>query len=146
MGGTHPEPGYDEVCTGATGHAEVVRVTFDPAQLSYRDLLAAFFAIHDPTTLDRQGNDVGTQYRSAIFWHTDEQKLVAGEVVRRLEAAKLWHAPIVTGIVPASTFYPAEDHHQKYFERVGAADPYCSGVIEPRVAKFREKFFDRLKR
>jgi peptide-methionine (S)-S-oxide reductase len=146
MGGTRPNPTYDDVCSGSTGHAEVVRVTFDPAQLSYRDLLAVFFTIHDPTTPNRQGNDVGTQYRSAIFWHTEEQKGIAEEVVRRLDAEKLWKAPIVTEIAPASTFYQAEDYHQEYFERVGAGNPYCSYVIEPKVAKFRKKFFDRLKR
>jgi peptide-methionine (S)-S-oxide reductase len=145
MGGTRPNPSYEDVCTGRTGHAEVVRVTFDPAQLSYRDLLAVFFTIHDPTTLNRQGNDVGTQYRSAIFWHTEEQKRAAEEVVRRLDAEKLWSAPIVTEIAPASTFYQAEDYHQEYFARVGGSNPYCSYVIEPKVAKFRKKFLDRLK-
>ena len=146
MGGERPNPTYEDVCTGRTGHAEVVRVTFDPAVLSYRDLLAVFFTIHDPTTRDRQGNDVGTQYRSAIFCHTEEQKRVAEEVVRRLDGEKLWSSPIVTQVVPASTFYQAEDYHQEYFERVGASNPYCSYVIEPKVAKFRKKFLDRLKK
>jgi peptide-methionine (S)-S-oxide reductase len=146
MGGTTPNPRYEDVCTGNTGHAEVVRVTFDPAQLSYRDLLAVFFTIHDPTTLNRQGNDVGTQYRSAIFFHSDEQKRIAAEVVKRLDGEKLWNGPIVTEIAPASTFYVAEDYHQEYFERVGASNPYCSYVVEPKVAKFRKKFFDRLKK
>jgi peptide-methionine (S)-S-oxide reductase len=146
MGGTTPNPSYEDVCTGSTGHAEVMRVTFDPAQLSYRDLLGVFFTIHDPTTPDRQGNDVGTQYRSAIFYHSDEQKRTAEEVVRRLAAEKLWSSPIVTQIVPASEFYVAENYHQEYFERVGAANPYCSYVIEPKVAKFRKKYFDRLKK
>jgi peptide-methionine (S)-S-oxide reductase len=146
MGGTTPNPRYEDVCTGNTGHAEVVRVTFDPAQLSYRDLLAVFFTIHDPTTLNRQGNDVGTQYRSAIFFHSDEQKRIAAEVMKRLDGEKLWNGPIVTEIAPASTFYVAEDHHQEYFERVGASNPYCSYVVEPKVAKFRKKFFDRLKK
>ncbi len=146
MGGTTPNPSYEVVCTGRTGHAEAVRVTFDPSQLSYRDLLGVFFTIHDPTTRDRQGNDVGTQYRSAIFYHSDEQKRMAEEVVRSLEAEKLWSSPIVTQIVPASEFYVAENYHQEYFERVGAANPYCSYVIEPKVAKFRKKYFDRLKK
>jgi peptide-methionine (S)-S-oxide reductase len=146
MGGTTPNPRYEDVCTGNTGHAEVVRVTFDPAQLSYRDLLAVFFTIHDPTTLNRQGNDVGTQYRSAIFFHSDEQKHIATEVVKRLDGEKLWNGPIVTEIAPASTFYVADDYHQQYFERVGASNPYCSYVVEPKVAKFRKKFFDRLKK
>ncbi len=146
MGGATPKPTYEDVCSGRTGHAEVVRVTFDPSVLSYRDLLAVFFTIHDPTTPDRQGNDVGTQYRSAIFCHSDEQESIAREVVKRLDAEKLWKAPIVTQIVPASEFHVAEDHHQEYFERVGASNPYCSFVIEPKVAKFRQKFFERLKR
>lgn len=146
MGGTTANPTYEQVCSGATGHAEVVRVTFDPGQLSYRDLLAVFFTIHDPTTPDRQGNDVGTQYRSAIFHHSEEQKRIAEEVVERLEAEKLWSAPIVTQIVPASTFHFAEPYHQEYFERVGASNPYCTYVIEPKVAKFRKKFVDRLRK
>jgi len=146
MGGARPNPTYEQVCSGATGHAEVVQVTFDPAQLSYADLLGVFFTIHDPTTLNRQGNDVGTQYRSAIFFHSDGQKRIAEEVVRRLDSEKLWKNPIVTEIAPASTFYIAEDYHQEYFERVGGGNPYCSFVIEPKVAKFRKNFFDRLKK
>ena len=146
MGGSRPNPAYEQVCSGTTGHAEVVRVTFDPAALSYRDLLAVFFTIHDPTTRDRQGNDVGTQYRSAIFYHSEDQKRVAAEVVRELGQQKLWRDPIVTEIVPATAFYVAEDYHQEYFDRVGAANPYCSYVIEPKVAKFRKAFVDRLKR
>ncbi|HET9580833.1 MAG TPA: peptide-methionine (S)-S-oxide reductase MsrA [Usitatibacter sp.] len=146
MGGTTPNPSYEDVCTGRTGHAEVVRVTFDPGQLSYRDLLSVFFTIHDPTTRDRQGNDVGTQYRSAIFYHSPEQKRIAEEVIERLDAEKLWSAPIVTQVVPASAFYIAEDYHQEYFQRVGASNPYCSYVIEPKVAKFRRKFAERLRK
>lgn len=146
MGGSRPDPTYEQVCSGASGHAEVVRVTFDPAALSYRDLLAVFFTIHDPTQLNRQGNDVGTQYRSAIFHHSEEQKRDAEAVVAGLTREKLFPAPIVTEIVPASTFYMAEDHHQEYFERVGAGNPYCSFVIEPKVAKFRKHFVERLKR
>ena len=146
MGGSTPKPNYDDVCSGRTGHAEAVRVTFDPTQLSYRDLLAVFFTIHDPTTLNRQGNDAGTQYRSAIFYHSEEQKRAAEEMVKRLDGEKLWKSPIVTGIAPASEFHVAEDYHQEYFERVGAANPYCSYVIEPKVAKFRQKFFERVKK
>ena len=146
MGGESANPTYEQVCSGQTGHAEVVQVTFDPAELPYRDLLAVFFTIHDPTTLNRQGNDIGTQYRSAIFHHSDAQRMVAEEVVAKLTREKLFGAPIVTEIVPASTFYRAEDHHQEYFERVGARNPYCSYVIEPKVAKFRRHFVERLKR
>ena len=145
MGGADPKPTYEAVCGGDTGHAEVVRITFDPAEVSYRDLLSVFFAIHDPTTPNRQGNDVGTQYRSAIFFHTPEQEREAREVVARLTEQKLFRAPIVTEIVPASTFHVAEDYHQEYFARVGAANPYCSYVIEPKVAKFRKHFLERLK-
>ena len=146
MGGKTPNPNYEQVCSGTTGHAEVVRVTFDPDQVSYEDLLSVFFAIHDPTTPNRQGNDVGTQYRSAIFTHTPEQKRAAEAVVRRLTDERIFSAPIVTEVVPASQFHVAEDHHQEYFQRVGAGNPYCSYVIEPKVAKFRKHFVERLKR
>src|SRR4051812_659786 len=146
MGGKSPNPTYDEVCSGRSGHAEVVRVTFNADEVSYEDLLAVFFTIHDPTTLNRQGNDVGTQYRSAIFHHTPEQKRIAEQVVANLDKGKLFGAPIVTEIAPAATFHVAEDSHQEYFARVGAGNPYCSYVIEPKVAKFRKKYFDRLKR
>jgi len=146
MGGSTPGPTYEEVCGGTSGHAEVVRVTFDPAVLSYRDLLSVFFAIHDPTTKDRQGNDVGTQYRSAIFHHSEEQKRDAEEVVRRITNEKIFRDPIVTEIVPASQFHLAEDYHQEYYQRVGASNPYCSYVIEPKVAKLRKHFVERLKR
>ena len=146
MGGHTPDPTYEDICRGDTGHAEVVRVTFDPAEVSFRDLLSVFFTIHDPTTPDRQGNDVGTQYRSAIFFHTPEQEREAREVVEKLTREKLFRDPIVTQIVPASQFHQAEDYHQEYFERVGARNPYCSFVIEPKVAKFRKHFVERLKR
>jgi peptide-methionine (S)-S-oxide reductase len=146
MGGKTPNPNYEQVCSGTTGHAEVVRVTFDPDVVSYEDLLSVFFAIHDPTTPNRQGNDVGTQYRSAIFTHTPEQKRAAEAVVRRLTDERIFSAPIVTEIVPASQFHVAEDYHQEYFQRVGAGNPYCSYVIEPKVAKFRKHFVERLKR
>jgi len=146
MGGDSLNPSYEDICTGDTGHAEVVRVTFDPAVVGFRDLLAVFFTIHDPTTPDRQGNDVGTQYRSAIFFHSPEQERAAREVIARLSAEKLWANPIVTEVVPASTFWQAEDYHQRYFERVGSQNPYCTFVVEPKVAKFRKHFTDRLKK
>jgi len=146
MGGDSPNPSYEDICTGDTGHAEVVRVTFDPAVVGFRDLLAVFFTIHDPTTPNRQGNDVGTQYRSAIFFHTPEQELAARETVARLDARKLWANPIVTEVVPATTFWQAEDYHQEYFQRVGSQNPYCTFVVEPKVAKFRKHFTDRLKK
>jgi peptide-methionine (S)-S-oxide reductase len=146
MGGKTPNPNYEEVCSGASGHAEVVRVTFDPAELSYRDLLSVFFAIHDPTTPNRQGNDIGTQYRSAIFYHSEEQKRDAEAVIAKLAEERIFRAPIVTEVVPASPFHLAEDYHQEYFQRVGGGNPYCSYVIEPKVAKFRKHFVERLKR
>ncbi|MCM2329004.1 MAG: peptide-methionine (S)-S-oxide reductase MsrA [Lysobacter sp.] len=146
MGGDSAHPSYEDICTGATGHAEVVRATFDPAVVGYRDLLAVFFTIHDPTTPDRQGNDVGTQYRSAIFFHSPEQERAAREVIAKLAAEKLWAAPIVTEVVPATTFWQAEDYHQEYFARVGSQNPYCTFVVEPKVAKFRKHFTDRLKK
>jgi peptide-methionine (S)-S-oxide reductase len=146
MGGSTPNPTYEQVCGGHTGHAEVVQLTFDPDIVTFEELLAVFFTIHDPTTLNRQGNDTGTQYRSAIFFHSPGQERVAREVVARLEKEKLWGRPIVTQIEPASKFYVAEAYHQEYFERVGASNPYCSVVIEPKVAKFRKHFVERLKR
>ena len=145
MGGATPNPTYEQVCGGRTGHAEVVQVTFDPDVLDYQDLLGVFFTIHDPTTLNRQGNDVGTQYRSAIFFHSPGQEQVAREVIAGLTRDRLWGGTIVTEVVPASKFYIAEDYHQEYFARVGGSNPYCSVVIEPKVAKFRKKFLDRLK-
>jgi len=144
MGGSIENPTYEQVCRGDTGHAEVVRVTFDPAIVSFKDLLQVFFVIHDPTTLYRQGNDVGTQYRSAIFYHTPQQKADAEEVIARLNAAKLWSSPIVTELTPASTFYMAEGYHQEYFAR-NPYQPYCQAVVAPKVAKFRKHFLERLK-
>ena len=145
-GGTVSDPSYKAVCTGATGHAEVVQVTFDPEVASFEDILGVFFTIHDPTTLNRQGNDVGTQYRSAIFYHSPEQKAAAQAVMARIAKDAIFGArKVVTELVPAATFYPAEDYHQRYFERVGGANPYCSYVIEPKVAKFRKHYMDRLK-
>ena len=146
MGGKSPNPSYEEVCSGTSGHAEVVRVTFDPNEVSYRDLLAVFFSIHDPTTLNRQGNDAGTQYRSAIFYHSDEQKRAAEEVIAKLTRERLFRDPIVTEVAPAGQFHVAEEYHQEYFARVGAGNPYCSYVIEPKVSKFRKHFVERLKR
>jgi peptide-methionine (S)-S-oxide reductase len=146
MGGKTPKPTYQEVCGGASGHAEVVQVAFDPAVVSYEDLLGIFFTIHDPTTLNRQGNDVGTQYRSAIFYHSPQQELIANQVVAKLAANKVFSQPIVTAIVPAAPFHMAEAGHQEYYQRIGGGDPYCSFVIDPKVAKFRKKYFDRLKR
>jgi len=144
-GGHVRNPSYHEVCTGATGHAEVVQVTFDPKVISFRELLEVFFTIHDPTTLNRQGADVGTQYRSAIFYHGPEQKATAGQVLREIEAAKIWPAPIVTEVTPFTAFYPAEDYHQEYFAR-NPDQGYCMVVIAPKVAKFRKQYLSRLKK
>ena len=146
MGGRSPKPTYEEVCGGASGHAEVVQVGFDPAVLAYEDLLAVFFSIHDPTTLDRQGNDIGTQYRSAIFTHSPEQRRIAEKVVANLTEGKVFSRPIVTEITPACEFHVAEGYHQEYYQRTGGSNPYCTYVIDPKVAKFRKAFFDRLKR
>jgi peptide-methionine (S)-S-oxide reductase len=144
-GGTTPNPSYEQVCSGTTGHAEVVQVTFDPDAISFRELLGVFFTIHDPTTLNRQGGDVGTQYRSAIFYHTPVQRAIAAEVIREPEAEGLWDAPIVTELTPLTTFYPAETYHQDYFNR-NPYQPYCAAVIAPKVAKFRSKYLERLAR
>lgn len=145
MGGKTANPSYEDICTGATGHAEVVQVKFDPAVISLRDILEVFFAVHNPTTLNRQGNDVGTQYRSAIFHHTPQQKQVAEEVIDSVGNGKVWDAPIVTEVVPAVTFYPAEDYHQEFFRR-NPHQGYCMAVVSPKVSKFRQKFAARLKR
>jgi len=144
-GGTVPMPTYEQVCSGLTGHAEVVRITFDPSVISFRDLLNVFFTIHDPTTLNRQGNDVGTQYRSAIFYHSPEQKAVAEEVIAELNNAKIWANPIVTEVTAAGPFYPAENYHQEYFAN-NPYQPYCRAVVAPKVNKFRKQFFDQLKK
>lgn len=143
-GGRAPNPTYEAVCGGDTGHAEVVRVTFDPSVLSYRDLLRVFFTIHDPTTRDRQGNDVGTQYRSVIFADSSEQRADADAVVAELSAQGLWRDPVVTEIADPAPFYPAETYHQDYFSRNGN-QPYCAYVVAPKVAKFRKAFRERLK-
>lgn len=143
-GGTATNPSYEEVCTGRTGHAEVVQVTFDPATLAYRDLLQVFFAIHDPTTLNRQGADDGTQYRSAIFVHSPEQEAVAREVIADLGRSGIWDSPIVTEVTPLTAFYPAEGYHQEFFRR-NPGQSYCRLVIAPKVAKFRKEHLARLK-
>lgn len=144
-GGRVQNPSYEQVCTGSTGHAEVVQITFDPDEVSFRDLLDVFFTIHDPTTLNRQGADVGTQYRSAIFYHSPEQKVVAEETIQELTASHLWSDPIVTEVAPLGTFYPAEAYHQEYF-RHHPDQGYCRVVIAPKVAKFRKHYLERLKR
>jgi peptide-methionine (S)-S-oxide reductase len=144
-GGNVQSPSYAQVCDGNTGHAEVVQVTFDPQVLSYKDLLKVFFTIHDPTTLNRQGNDVGTQYRSAIFYHNGEQKKIAEEVIQEITAAKIWNHPIVTEVTSFSQFYIAEDYHQEYFKN-NPFQGYCRVVIAPKVTKFRHSFADQLKK
>jgi peptide-methionine (S)-S-oxide reductase len=143
-GGTVPDPTYEQVCTGTTDHAEVVQVTFDPEDVSFREILEVYYSIHDPTTLNRQGADVGTQYRSVIFYHTPEQKRVAEEVIAQLDEAGVWDDPIVTEVTPASAFYAAEDYHQEYFRR-NQGQPYCQIVVAPKVAKFRKQHLDKLK-
>jgi len=143
-GGSVANPTYEQVCSGNTGHAEVVQISFDPSTITYHELLEVFFTIHDPTTLNRQGNDVGTQYRSAIFYHTPEQKSTAEEVMAELAAQGLWDHPIVTQLTPLEKFYRAEDYHQEYF-RSNPNQPYCAVVIAPKVAKFRSRFLERLK-
>jgi len=143
-GGKAPNPTYDEVCGGRTGHAEVVRIVFDPAVVTFRELLLVFFTIHDPTTKDRQGNDVGAQYRSVIYCQTPEQRADAESVIAGLARNGLWHDPIVTEIADAATFYPAEIYHQEYFERNGR-QPYCQAIVAPKVAKFRKQFVNQLK-
>ena len=143
-GGTVPAPTYEQVCTGATGHAEVVQVSFDPTVVSFREILEIYFSIHDPTTLNRQGADVGTQYRSVIFYHTPEQKRVAEEVIAQLEEAGIWDDPIVTEVESSSAFYEAEDYHQEYFQS-NKGQPYCQVVVAPKVAKFRKQHLDKLK-
>ncbi|MBX3065685.1 MAG: peptide-methionine (S)-S-oxide reductase MsrA [Anaerolineae bacterium] len=144
-GGHVLNPTYRQVCDGTTGHAEVVQITYDPEEVSFRDLLGVFFTIHDPTTLNRQGNDVGTQYRSAIYYHTPEQKQIAEEVIADLTAQKLWNNPIVTEVTPIDKFYMAEDYHQEYFKH-NPNQGYCQFVVAPKVAKFRKHYFTQLKK
>lgn len=144
-GGQIRNPDYRAVCEGTTGHAEAVQIEFDPAVICYRDLLRVFFTIHDPTTLNRQGVDVGSQYRSAIYHHTPAQRDDAGAVIRELTEARIWDDPIVTEVVPAGEFYPAEAHHQGYFRR-NASQSYCAAVVAPKVAKVRAKYSSRLRK
>ena len=143
--GTSANPTYQQVCTGKTGHAEAVQVRFNPSKISYREILEIFFSVHDPTTLNRQGADVGTQYRSAVFYHNEQQKAVAEELIGELNKAHVWKKPIVTQIVPLDTFYPAEDYHREYFSR-HSEQAYCQMVISPKINKFRKQWAKRLKR
>lgn len=143
-GGNIPRPAYHEVTSGRTGHAEAVQITFDSEKVSYQELLNIFFSIHDPTTLDRQGADVGTQYRSAVFYHSDEQKHITEQIITDLERQEIWKNPIVTRVVPFEAFYPAEDYHQEYFKN-NPHQAYCQVVIAPKLAKFRKQFASRLK-
>ena len=143
-GGPVPDPSYKAVCGGTTGHAEVVQITFDPAVISFRELLDVFFVVHDPTTRNRQGNDVGTQYRSAVFFHSPEQKATAEAVIADVNAKMLWPDPIVTDVVPLEKFYKAEDYHQHYFQ-TNPDQPYCQYVVNPKVAKARQAFAGMMK-
>ena len=143
-GGTVPNPSYGQVCTGTTGHAEAVRIKFDPKEISYKGILEIFFAMHDPTTLNRQGADVGTQYRSIIFYHNQEQKEIAHEVIWEIEGARIWSKPIVTEVVPFKEFYRAEDYHQEYYVK-NITQPYCQIVIAPKLVKLREHYREKLK-
>jgi peptide-methionine (S)-S-oxide reductase len=143
-GGTTVNPTYQQVCTGMTNYAEVVQIKFDPTVISFKELLEVFFSIHDPTSLNRQGADVGTQYRSAIFFHSPEQEEIARQVLREFTEEKIWDLPVVTEIVPLEKFYPAEDYHQEYFAK-NPGQGYCQMVVAPKVAKFRKKFAARLK-
>ena len=144
-GGHVTDPTYEAVCSGTTGHAEVVQIAFDPDMVSFRELLEVFFTIHDPTTLNRQGNDVGTQYRSAIYHHDEEQRLIADEVIEEMTVAGVWDDPIVTEVTALDTFYEAEEYHQRYFEK-NPFQPYCFVVVRPKVSKFRKKFVSKLKK
>jgi peptide-methionine (S)-S-oxide reductase len=144
MGGHVDNPTYRQVCSGDTGHAEVVKITFDPKQITYRDLLEVFFAVHDPTTLDRQGNDAGEQYRSVIFYTSDEQEAEAEEMIAVLNATKAFPQPVVTSVEPAAQFYPAEDYHQEYYDN-NATQPYCQFVIAPKLKKFEKKFGEKMR-
>lgn len=144
-GGRRENPTYQQVCSGATGHAEVIQIKFNPEEISFRDILRVFFTVHDPTTLNRQGGDVGTQYRSAIFYHSPEQKQIAHEVIEEITAERIYDNPIVTEVTEFAEFYPAEDYHQEYFAN-NPTQPYCAAVVAPKVRKFRDKFADRLKK
>jgi len=144
-GGAVHNPTYRDVCSGSTGHAEVIQITFEPAVITFRELLEVFFTIHDPTTLNRQGADIGTHYRSVIFYHSPEQKTVAEQVMREVEGTGVWPGPIVTQLQPAPLFYKAEEYHQNYYAQ-NPEQPYCRAVVEPKVVKLRKKFFEKLKR
>ena len=144
-GGSVPNPSYEMVCTGTTRHAEVVQITFDSKVISFKQILQVFFTTHDPTTLNRQGPDVGTQYRSAIFYHSPEQKATSEQLIAELEASRVWDHPIVTEVTPFERFYPAETYHQEYFKR-NPDQAYCRVVIAPKVAKFRKRYLDELKK
>jgi peptide-methionine (S)-S-oxide reductase len=144
-GGHTENPTYREVCSETTGHAEVAQITFDPAVISFKEILQVFFAVHDPTTLNRQGNDIGSSYRSAIFYHDENQKRIAEEVIKEVTAEGVYDDPIVTEVTAFDKFYPAEDYHQEYFLN-NPNQPYCAAVVAPKVAKFRKKFVDRLKK
>lgn len=144
-GGQVLNPTYEQVCSGRTGHAEVVQITYDPNVISYRDLLNVFFTIHDPTTLNRQGADVGTQYRSVIYYHNEEQKAIAEEVMQEISSAGIWRSPLVTELKPLPTFYAAEQYHQNYFAN-NPFQPYCQVVVAPKVSKVRKQFMEKLKR
>jgi peptide-methionine (S)-S-oxide reductase len=143
-GGNLPNPSYEDVCNSDTGHAESIQISFDPSIVSYADLLRIFFTTHDPTTLNRQGADVGTQYRSVIFYHNPEQEKIARQVIQEFENSKVWKKPIVTEVAPFKEFYKAEDYHQEYYAR-NSRQPYCRVVIEPKIAKLREHYRERLK-
>ena len=144
-GGHTENPTYREVCSETTGHAEVTQIKFDPGVISFADILRVFFAVHDPTTLNRQGNDIGTSYRSAIFYHTPEQKQTAEEIIKEVTEAGIYDNPIVTEVTAFDKFYPAEDYHQEYFAN-NPTQPYCAAVVAPKVAKFRKQFVSRLKK
>ena len=143
-GGKIANPSYESVCSGRTGHAEAIHIKFNPKVISYKELLEIFFTIHDPTTLNRQGNDIGTQYRSSIFYHSLEQKLTAETVIAEIEKLKIWDKPIVTELKPFDVFYAAEEHHQRFYER-NPNQGYCQVIIAPKVSKFRKKYFSKLK-
>ena len=144
-GGHDLSPTYEAVCSGTTGHAEVVQIAYDPDMVSFRELLEVFFTIHDPTTLNRQGNDVGTQYRSAVYFHDEDQRLIAEEVIEEMTVAEVWDDPIVTEITALDMFFEAEEYHQRYFEK-NPFQPYCFVVVRPKVSKFRKKFVSKLKK
>lgn len=144
-GGERENPTYQEICTGSTGHAEVIQVKFNPEEISFKEILLIFFSVHDPTTLNQQGNDIGTQYRSAIFFHSEEQRRVAQNVIVDIENSGIWGKPIVTEITEFQKFYSAEDYHQEYFAN-NPNQPYCSAVVAPKVAKFRKNFLDKLRK